>query len=429
MNLKHVAAAFGLCLLAACGGGSVDPVGEALVSARQASALRAPPIAPQRAGPARLWIAPTAAHIEALFTWAQRAYPDFFGGGQWSDGSTQGYSYRYYSGTGGYLAVKEDGGVWALGPFTDDELTYIAPLSSFACQMYPADCGAPAPVTGPHVTSGNVHDLLMTWTSESQQGMVETWHRDVTTGATGELVFRDRTAACSYEIDPQGNVTYTRNGSTDRYVYEGERGGTNTTGALRARLYMHGNTADGQGITTPYVEVVKGRGLRLVSSEGSNMEQWCVSPLSLEDTTLRFPLIDGRLAGMASTWTGTLDSPTLYDSSVALPPAIKRGAACSATIDAVGSVTVTIAGYQLPVFHTRDTHMSQELISTMFTGNAVLHPESTFALSWRTSGWASWLSGLEKAVFSVYAAPLNYWDSVNPSFSSPAMVTCVASRS
>ncbi len=429
MKLEKLAAVLGLSvLLAACGGASPDPVGDALASAPQASALRAPPIAPARAAPARAWHAPTAAEREALFTWAQGAYPDFFGGGQWSDGSTQGYIYRHYPGTGGYLAVKDDGGVWVLGPFTDDDLTFIAPLSAFACHIYPGTCAPPAPAeTGPHVTSGNVHDLLAMWTSESQQGMVEHWEHDTTTGATGALIFRDRTAACSYEVHPDGNVSHTRGGTTVRYTYEGERGGTNTTGAVSARLYRYGNTADGQGITSPYVDVVRGRGLRSVSTN-STTEEWCVSPLSLEDTTLRFPLVDGRLASVAGTWTGELDSPILFDSSVALPPAIRRGASCSAAIDAVGNVTVTIAGYQLPVFSTRDTHMSQDIISTMFTGNAVLHPASTFALSWNTSGWASWLSGLEKAVFSVYAAPLNYWDSANPSFSSPAMVTCVSSR-
>lgn len=429
MNINHMAAAFGLCLLlAACGGGSTDPVGEALVSARQASALRAPPVSPQRAGPARLWLAPTAANMEALFTWAQQAYPEFFGGGQWSDGSTQGYTYRHYGSTGGYLAVKEDGGVWVLGPFTDDELTFIAPLSSFACQMYPVDCGAPAPAGGPHVTAGNVHNLLMTWTSESQQGMTETWEHDVSTGATGALISRSRDTACAYEIDPEGNVTYTSHGSSVRYTYEGGHGGTDTTGALRARLYMHGNTPDGQGITSPYVEVVRGQGLRSVS-ENSNTEEWCVSPGSLEDTTLRFPLVDGRLANMAGTWTGELDAPILFDSSVSLPPSIRQYATCSATIDALGNVTVSIAGSRLPGFHTYDRHMSQDRISTMFTGNAVLHPESAFALSWNTSGWASWLGGREVAVFSVYAAPLSYWDAADPSFSSPAMVTCRAMRS
>lgn len=425
--MKSVAAALGLCLLlAACGGGSIDPAGAALVSARKASSLRAPPIAPQRGAPARLWLAPTAVHMEALFTWAQGAYPDFFGG-PWTAGSTEGYTFRHY-GTGGYLAVKEDGGVWALGPFTDDELTYIAPLSSFACQMYPANCGAPAPVTGPHVSSGNVHNLLMMWTSESQQGMIETWEHNVSTGATGALIFRDRAAACSYEVHPDGNVTYTSHGTTARYTYEGERGATDTTGALRARLYMHGNTADGQGITTPYVEVVRGHGLRSVSAN-SNTEEWCVSPLSLEDTTLRFPLVDGRLGPMRGTWTGELADPILFDSSVRLPPAIKRGASCSAVVDPLGNVAVSIAGYQLPAFYTYDRHMSQDRISTMFTGNAVLNPQSTFALSWNTSGWASWLSGLEVAVFSVYAAPLNYWDAASPSFTSPALVTCRAMRS
>ncbi|MDO8277173.1 MAG: YHYH protein [Burkholderiaceae bacterium] len=90
--------------------------------------------------------APTATD---LLDWAEATYPDLFPGHPanqiWAP-----YTYRYYESgaTKNYLGVTTDGHVYAMGTLVDGGgLAYVAPLSSFACRIFPADCATTVPGT------------------------------------------------------------------------------------------------------------------------------------------------------------------------------------------------------------------------------------------------------------------------------------------
>lgn len=65
-----------------------------------------------------------------VFAFAEANYTSFFNGtGQ--DGTYEQYNYRFYPATGNYLAVGNDGGIYALGPFTGNQILYVGPLTDF----------------------------------------------------------------------------------------------------------------------------------------------------------------------------------------------------------------------------------------------------------------------------------------------------------
>lgn len=165
--------------LASCGGGSEEgtpapraagtPLGQAQAAKLDEDACRAPsaeaaragsgdclkvftPLAPQRA------MAPQATPTltaTALFNWAQSAFPHFFGGSS-VNGTVGAFTYRYYYGTDTYLAVDTWGDVYVLGPLSDYDLLYVAPLSAFTCSVYASACEIPGNTsTGYSLSAGN----------------------------------------------------------------------------------------------------------------------------------------------------------------------------------------------------------------------------------------------------------------------------------
>lgn len=58
---------------------------------------------------------------ERVFNWAESVYAQHFAPAKPSIQETQGYTYRYYSGSGNYLAVK-DGNMWLLGPLSGNHI-------------------------------------------------------------------------------------------------------------------------------------------------------------------------------------------------------------------------------------------------------------------------------------------------------------------
>ncbi|MDP3138506.1 MAG: YHYH protein, partial [Burkholderiaceae bacterium] len=84
-----------------------------------------------------------------LLDWAEATYPDLFPGHPanqiWAP-----YTYRYYESgaTKNYLGVTTDGHVYAMGTLVaGGGLAYVAPLSSFACRIFPTDCASTTPGT------------------------------------------------------------------------------------------------------------------------------------------------------------------------------------------------------------------------------------------------------------------------------------------
>ncbi len=78
---------------------------------------------------------------DCLFNWAEKAFAQYFApAGSASQNSTP-YRYRYYAGTGNYLASNAaDNHIWALGTATGGQLLDLGPAAGF---LGSAGCSAP----------------------------------------------------------------------------------------------------------------------------------------------------------------------------------------------------------------------------------------------------------------------------------------------
>ena len=69
---------------------------------------------------------------DCLFNWAEQNYAQYFSPAGAASATYTPYYYRYYSGTGNYLATSSaDSNVWVLGPSFNNSLFDVGPLASF----------------------------------------------------------------------------------------------------------------------------------------------------------------------------------------------------------------------------------------------------------------------------------------------------------
>lgn len=69
---------------------------------------------------------------DCLFNWAESTYPQFFTPSKATSATYQQYYYRYYSGTGNYLATSStDSYIWLLGPVAGSSMLKLAPASDY----------------------------------------------------------------------------------------------------------------------------------------------------------------------------------------------------------------------------------------------------------------------------------------------------------
>lgn len=78
---------------------------------------------------------------DELFDWAEGVLPAIFGGTPPTQALSP-FTFRYYEGSGTYLAVLGST-VLALGPVTGGQVAVLGELQSFACVSRPAGCGVP----------------------------------------------------------------------------------------------------------------------------------------------------------------------------------------------------------------------------------------------------------------------------------------------
>ncbi len=347
------------------------------------------------------------ADVSAFFQWAQTSYPDYFSG-DYQSGTYQQFAYRFYPKSNTYLAIGNYA-IYVVGPVTDNEPLYITNLQSLLCSIYAPNCTAPSATanTGPYVTSGTIHNALKNWGVASYKGTIDfaVHNKDGSRGA----VINHSSDACTVGIDNSGNLFWLDDtGSPLTWQYEDNYGATNTNNAQTLRLYSGKN---GQGDPNSFVEFTRNAGLRRVTSNTGPLEMSCVIGLSTADST-RIPKLDGRLGSYSGSYR------SLFPVDVISAPAGSplTGVACSATINTAGQLTVNIGGNTLPVFYTTDLNLDQTIISSMFTGNPLLTPQSTYALRYTSTGF--------NGQFTLYAPPLTYYDSATPSFNSQTVVTC-----
>jgi len=120
--------------LAACGGGDAPPP--------QLSAFEnatEDPTVLRRPSAAAAIQAPRTPDAEGFMNWAQGAFPSFFPGTAATVNRTT-FVYRYYEGSGNFLAVAGSD-AYVLGPLTQGNLVRVGSLSEFSCAVYPGDCG------------------------------------------------------------------------------------------------------------------------------------------------------------------------------------------------------------------------------------------------------------------------------------------------
>jgi hypothetical protein len=75
-----------------------------------------------------------------LVSWAEQAYPKIFGGPSKS-GRYQDFDYVFYSETGNYIALRNGGMVYVLGPSFDNKLQQVGTLSSLETRVRAALVG------------------------------------------------------------------------------------------------------------------------------------------------------------------------------------------------------------------------------------------------------------------------------------------------
>lgn len=118
-------------LLAACGGGDAPPA--AMLDGR-AAVSRPELLEVQGSDTRHALAAPTP---NALMDWAERQFPHLFAPSA-SQRVADGLVYRFYSGTGNYLGVR-DGQVLLLGPATGGQLVHAGQLGDFVDALVPQD--------------------------------------------------------------------------------------------------------------------------------------------------------------------------------------------------------------------------------------------------------------------------------------------------
>jgi minor extracellular serine protease Vpr len=69
---------------------------------------------------------------DCIFNWAERTFPTLFNPAPATSQVFSSYYYRYYPGTGNYVAVSSaDNHIWLLGPVSNNELRDVGPVSDF----------------------------------------------------------------------------------------------------------------------------------------------------------------------------------------------------------------------------------------------------------------------------------------------------------
>ncbi len=157
-------------VLQACGGAD-----SALEAQRQAPTWTSAMLAAAQASPSSLpgtegrrasLAARGTISTDQLLDWAERSYPDLFPKGPATQRLTAGgvaYTVRYYPGTGNYVGVTDDGGVWGYGPFTSNTLRSYGQVAEYTCLVSPGLCDAAPVACKTEITTGFAGDLNATY--------------------------------------------------------------------------------------------------------------------------------------------------------------------------------------------------------------------------------------------------------------------------
>lgn len=91
-----------------------------------------------------------------VFAFAEANYPSSFAG-KVTEGQAQQYHYRYYAGTGNYLAVDTLGGIYGLGPYTNGVISGFGPVTNYVIAIVSWEQKSP---TTPPIASGKLNQTV-----------------------------------------------------------------------------------------------------------------------------------------------------------------------------------------------------------------------------------------------------------------------------
>lgn len=355
---------------------------------------------------------------ERVFRFAEANYPSLFSGVSTS-GTFQAYNYRQYPATGHYLALDSSNTIFLLGPSTGNTIKPLGAASNFASQIIQWEAnqssssnGATADTAGAqgYSLTGNKHEYLkgLSRSATEWPGRINRY-RNNADGSRG--AFHSSSAeSCSIRIEKNGDMTWMTEGYSSTYSYE-KLDGVIPLAAGRARLYSI-NGATRQVNENSFLEYTDAdQSVRRVGfSRG--FEDHCV-PVATYDLAIamRFPAIDGRLGSSIGTYKGEVDfvSRISTGESKVPRPGVVKGAPCNADINSLGQVDVTIAGQKVPTFYTRDLDYTSLFPDNgvMFSGNPLMHPQSTYALNYYKPSY-NVMAQVTTFIFRVELAPLTY---------------------
>lgn len=154
-----------------------------------------------------------------VFAFAEANYPGSFAG-KVTEGQAQQYHYRYYAGTGNYLAVDTAGDIYGLGPYTNGAISSFGPVTNFVIAIVSWEQKSPTtpPVTSeklnqtiafgavPSITLGGSGNISATATS----GLAVSFHSTTPTICTvnGSTVTGVKAGTCIIAANQAGDSKY-----------------------------------------------------------------------------------------------------------------------------------------------------------------------------------------------------------------------------
>lgn len=155
-------------VLQACGGADsaleVQRQAPTWTSAMRAAAQASPSSLPGTEGRRASLAARGTISTDQLLDWAERSYPDLFPKGSTTQRLTAGgiaYTVRYYPGTGNYVGVTDDGGVWGYGPSHQQRPAQLRTGVEYTRLVSPGLCDAAPVACKTEIITGFTGDPVM----------------------------------------------------------------------------------------------------------------------------------------------------------------------------------------------------------------------------------------------------------------------------
>lgn len=127
---------------------------------------------------------------DRVFAFAEAKYSSIFSGTRMA-GQYQQYNYRYYAGSGNYLAVDSSGVIFLMGPSTGNEITYVGPVDAFSSDITAWEATVSSGINPNYVGSftGYTYPSTMNFSIDNAGGLIGSWKMSSfgTTSFTGFL--------------------------------------------------------------------------------------------------------------------------------------------------------------------------------------------------------------------------------------------------